>query len=82
LQAAYDSLTAKGVRFTPGGIRKGAGNTLLQIVFPSLIFTAGHNVAFIHPKGSVEFPLSSEGVLVELVQAPPEVITQAERNKM
>jgi len=31
---------------------------------------SGHKVAFIHPK----FPLSGEGVLIELVQAPPHVI--------
>ncbi|MCS6902616.1 MAG: VOC family protein [Myxococcales bacterium] len=59
LQAAVDYLTKKGVRFAPGGIRKGA---------------AGHDVCFIHPKGNEEFPLSGEGVLIELVQAPPEVI--------
>ena len=35
LEAAVKHLTAAGVRFTPGGIRKGA---------------AGHNVIFIHPK--------------------------------
>lgn len=51
--------TAKGVRFTPGGIRKGA---------------AGYDVCFIHPKGNAEKPLSACGVLVELVQAPPEVV--------
>ena len=59
LSKAVDWLTRQGVRFTPGGIRKGAG---------------GHDVCFIHPKGNEEFPLSSEGVLVELVQAPDEVI--------
>lgn len=59
LPKAVEWLTAKGVRFTPGGIRKGAG---------------GHDVCFIHPKGNEEFPLCSEGVLVELVQAPKEVI--------
>src|SRR5690606_37806728 len=37
LAAAYAWLEAKGVRFTPGGIRKGA---------------AGHDVCFIHPKGN------------------------------
>jgi lactoylglutathione lyase len=46
------------VRFTPGGIRKGA---------------AGFDVCFIHPKGNDESPIGAEGVLVELVQAPPEV---------
>ena len=49
----------QGVRFTPGGIRKGA---------------AGYDVCFIHPKGNDESPLGGEGVLIELVQAPPEVI--------
>jgi lactoylglutathione lyase len=59
LAAAVASLGAKGVRFTPGGIRKGA---------------AGHDVCFIHPKGNDDAPLGGEGVLIELVQAPPEVI--------
>ena len=59
LAAAHDWLIAQGVRFTPGGIRKGA---------------AGHDVCFIHPKGNAEAPIGAEGVLVELVQAPPEVI--------
>jgi lactoylglutathione lyase len=31
-------------------------------------------VCFIHPKGSDELPLSGEGVLIELVQAPADVI--------
>ena len=55
LPAAVDWLTAQGVRFTPGGIRKGA---------------SGHDVCFIHPKGNEAFPFCGEGVLVELVQAP------------
>ncbi len=59
IQAAVDWLQSRGVRFTSGGIRKGA---------------AGYDVCFIHPKGSPESPLSGEGVLIELVQAPPEVI--------
>jgi lactoylglutathione lyase len=59
LAAAVEWLTARGMRFTPGGIRKGA---------------AGHDVCFIHPKGSDELPLSGEGVLIELVQAPADVI--------
>lgn len=59
LEAAVDWLTAQGLRFTPGGIRKGA---------------AGYDVCFVHPKGNDEFPLSSQGVLVELVQAPDSVI--------
>jgi lactoylglutathione lyase len=59
LPLAMEWLTSQGVRFTPGGIRKGAG---------------GHDVCFIHPKGNEQFPLCSEGVLVELVQAPSDVI--------
>lgn len=59
LAAAVDWLTERGMRFTPGGIRKGA---------------AGHDVCFIHPKGNAEAPIGGEGVLIELVQAPPEVI--------
>ena len=59
LAAAVAWLTAQGTRFAPGGIRKGA---------------AGHDVCFIHPKGSPEFPQGGEGVLIELVQAPPEVV--------
>ena len=59
LPAAVEWLESQGVRFTPGGIRKGA---------------AGHDVCFIHPKGNDEAPIGSEGVLVELVQATAEVI--------
>lgn len=59
LTAAYDWLRARGVRFAPGGIRKGA---------------SGHDVCFVHPKPSPDAPRSGEGVLIELVQAPPEVI--------
>jgi lactoylglutathione lyase len=59
LPAAVAWLTAHGMRFTPGGIRKGA---------------AGHDVCFIHPKGNEAAPRSGEGVLIELVQAPPDVV--------
>jgi lactoylglutathione lyase len=59
LKAAVEWLTAQGVRFAPGGIRKGA---------------AGYDVCFVHPRGNEHFPLGGEGVLLELVQAPPEVI--------
>ncbi|MEQ1804901.1 MAG: VOC family protein [Burkholderiaceae bacterium] len=59
LPRAVQWLTASGVRFAPGGIRKGA---------------AGHDICFMHPKGNDEFPHSGEGVLIELVQAPAEVI--------
>lgn len=61
LKAAVEWLSAQGVRFTPGGIRRGA---------------SGHDVCFIHPKGDAASPLSGEGVLIELVQAPPDVITK------
>ena len=59
LPRAVDWLTAQGVRFAPGGIRRGA---------------AGFDICFLHPKGNDEFPISGEGVLIELVQAPPEVV--------
>ena len=62
LEKAVSWMTAHGVRFAPGGIRKGA---------------AGHDICFIHPKGNDEFPLGGEGVLIELVQAPPAVIAAA-----
>ncbi|WP_164962878.1 VOC family protein [Rubrivivax sp. JA1026] len=60
LPTAVQWLTAQGVRFAPGGIRKGA---------------TGHDICFVHPKSNDEFPFSGEGVLIELVQAPPEVIS-------
>lgn len=61
IETACEWLADKGVRFAPGGIRVGA---------------SGHKVAFIHPKGSeaAGFPIGGAGVLIELVQAPPEVI--------
>ena len=59
LPQAVEWLTARGLRFAPGGIRRGA---------------AGHDICFVHPKGNEQFPVSGEGVLIELVQAPPEVI--------
>jgi len=59
LHTAVEWLGANGVRFAPGGIRKGA---------------AGFDVCFMHPKGNAELPISGEGVLIELVQAPPDVI--------
>ena len=58
LAACVAWLSEQGVRFTPGGIRKGA---------------SGYDVCFIHPKGNEAAPESSRGVLVELVQAPAEV---------
>lgn len=59
LSAAVAWLTQRGVRFAPGGIRRGA---------------AGHDICFIHPQANVDFPHAGHGVLIELVQAPPEVI--------
>jgi len=52
LPLAVQQLTDKGLRFAPGGIRKGA---------------SGYDITFLHPK-------SGCGVLIELVQAPPEII--------
>ncbi len=59
LASAVTWLQEQGVRFTPGGIRKGAG---------------GHDVCFIHPKGNEAAPIGGAGVLIELVQAPQDVI--------
>jgi lactoylglutathione lyase len=64
LRAAVKWLEEQGMRFAPGGIRKGA---------------AGFDVCFIHPKGNEQFPLGGEGVLIELVQAPPEVVSAFDR---
>ena len=60
LPKAVNWLTKQGLRFAPGGIRLGAG---------------GHDIIFVHPKGNEEFPFGGEGVLIELVQAPPEIIS-------
>ncbi|MCK2087440.1 VOC family protein [Thauera aromatica] len=59
LAQAVDWLSANGVRFAPGGIRRGA---------------AGYDITFVHPKSNDAFPIGGEGVLIELVQAPPEVV--------
>lgn len=59
LPKAVEWLEGQGMRFTPGGIRRGA---------------SGHDVCFIHPRGDEAHPLSGEGVLIELVQAPEPVI--------
>jgi lactoylglutathione lyase len=64
LPAAVAWLQARGVRFAPGGIRKGA---------------SGFDICFIHPKASDESPIGGEGVLIELVQAPLEVVEAFER---
>ena len=60
LPQAVQWLSANGVRFAPGGIRRGA---------------AGFDITFLHPKGNEESPIGGEGVLIELVQAPPEVVS-------
>jgi lactoylglutathione lyase len=59
LPGAVAWLVERGMRLTPGGIRPGA---------------SGHDVCFIHPKPDDEHPRSGEGVLIELVQAPPELV--------
>jgi len=59
LPKAVEWLSSQGVRFAPGGIRRGA---------------AGFDICFIHPKGNEQSPIGGEGVLIELVQAPPEVV--------
>jgi lactoylglutathione lyase len=59
LPTAVDWLAGQGVRFAPGGIRRGG---------------AGFDICFVHPKGSDEFPIGGEGVLIELVQAPEQVV--------
>ena len=64
LPRAVEWLTAQGVRFAPGGIRPGA---------------AGYDITFLHPKANEQFPIAGEGVLIELVQAPAEVIAALTR---
>jgi lactoylglutathione lyase len=49
LPVAVEWLTSQGVRFAPGGIRKGA---------------AGFDITFLHPKANEEFPIAGEGVLI------------------
>ncbi len=45
LPKCVEWLTAQGVRFAPGGIRKGA---------------AGYDITFLHPKGNEEFPSAAK----------------------
>jgi lactoylglutathione lyase len=59
LPQAVEWLSGQGLRFAPGGIRRGA---------------SGFDICFVHPKGNEESPVGGEGVLIELVQAPPEVV--------
>jgi len=65
LPAAVAWMAAHGVRFAPGGIRRGA---------------AGYDICFIHPKANEYFPIGGEGVLIELVQAPPEIVSALARS--
>ena len=64
LPKAVQWLSAQGVRFAPGGIRPGA---------------AGFDICFVHPKSNDEFPVSGEGVLIELVQAPAPLLAAFDR---
>lgn len=66
LPKAMEWLTAQGVRFAPGGIRRGG---------------AGYDICFIHPKANEQFPIAGEGVLIELVQAPAELIAASGRHE-
>jgi lactoylglutathione lyase len=66
LPAAVKWLESRGMRFAPGGIRKGA---------------SGYDICFIHPKANEEFPIGGEGVLIELVQAPQDVVEAFSRLK-
>jgi len=59
LPQAVEWLSGQGLRFAPGGIRRGA---------------SGFDICFVHPKGNEQSPIGGEGVLIELVQAPPEVV--------
>ena len=58
LPVAVEWLTAQGVRFAPGGIRKGA---------------AGFDITFLHPKANEEFPIGGEGVLIEISRITTEM---------
>jgi len=64
LPVAVAWLTSQGVRFAPGGIRRGA---------------SGHDITFLHPKANDAFPIAGEGVLIELVQAPAEIVAALKR---
>ena len=59
LPAAVQWLSEQGVRFAPGGIRRGGSS---------------FDICFVHPKGNEQSPVGGEGVLIELVQAPAEVV--------
>ena len=63
IESAFNWLSSKGVNFALGGIREGA---------------SGHRVCFLHPRPSQTHPLSGEGVLIELVEAPKEIVRKFE----
>jgi lactoylglutathione lyase len=63
LPAAVAWLEERGVRFAPGGIRLGA---------------TGHVVWLSQPKVHDSAPIGGSGVLIELVQAPVEVVEAAQ----
>jgi lactoylglutathione lyase len=67
LPAAVEWLKAQGMRFAPGGIRKGA---------------SGFDICFVHPKANEEFPIGGVGVLIVLVQAPADVREAFERQRL
>lgn len=99
IHEAVKYLSDSGVRFTPGGVRKGVRfHTFEKNPQPALPYyafcgrvrliiyivcvcvcaafplprrsfqAAGHEVCFIHPKGSEDLPVGGCGVLIELVQ--------------
>ncbi len=59
LAKAVEWMAANSVSFAPGGIHKSV---------------AGHDICFIYPKTSAGFPVTCEGALIELVQAPHDVV--------
>jgi lactoylglutathione lyase len=59
LDKAVEWMAVHSVRFAPGGIRKD---------------DAGRDTCFIRAKTSAEFPVAGEGALIELVQAPDDVV--------
>ena len=83
LPQAVSYLTEKGIKFTPGGIRKGAGRLSVLILRTCLLFYLFDTLYFmyfsyiyiyiLYKAGyDVTFihPKSAVGVLVELVQYP------------
>jgi hypothetical protein len=58
---------------TLGGVTRRSHDALI------LCEAAGFDICFIHPKANEESPIAGEGLLIELVQAPPEVCEAFER---